>query len=394
MNNPGLQPAKVGSIRYLQQNLLSITVSICMVTFSRFKSYLRKNRRYAPVFFFICGFTWDTLTLGRIDRLYDRVVLLTHLSSLTACLYLYNLADDGKWEGTLIGKYQDYLPLAIQFFLGGLCSAFVIYFSRSVSFTKTLSFFVILVVLLFANELLKKRISNKYLQFSAYFFVNFTFFTFFLPVLVKSMNTFVFLVSGAISLSITLALIIYIYRKSPSTRAEISKRKMLGLIAGIYLFINTFYFFNLIPPVPLALKDGLVAYNVERVEGGYEITHERAPRLQFWKNYSSTFYHTPGERIYVYTSIFAPTAFNKTIAHRWKWRNPVTDKWEITDRIDYQITGGREGGFRGFTFKSGVIEGRWRVEVVTENNRVIGIVNFEVVTAPEDSSPRVVRSMF
>lgn len=364
------------------------------MTFLRFKSYLRKNRRYAPVFFFICGFTWDTLTLGRIDRLYDRVVLLTHLSSLTACIYLYNLSGDGKWEGTFIGKYQDYLPLAIQFFLGGLCSAFVIYFSRSVSFTKTLSFFVILLVLLFANELLKKRISNKYLQFSAYFFVNFTFLIFFIPVLVKSMSTFVFLVSGVLSLCITLALITYIYRESPSTRAEISKSKLVGMIGGIYLLINSFYFLNLIPPVPLALKDGLVAYNIDRVEEGYEITHQRTSLLKFWENYSTTFYHEEGNSIYVFTSIFAPTAFSQTIAHRWKWYNPAAKSWEITDRIDYEITGGRDGGFRGYTFKSGVMAGRWRVEVVTENNRVVGIVNFEVVPGSGSAPASVTTTLF
>ena len=33
---------------------------------------------------------------------------------------------------------------------------------------------------------------------------------------------------------------------------------MMGLTADIYLMINTFYFSNLIPPVPLALKQSLV----------------------------------------------------------------------------------------------------------------------------------------
>ena len=41
------------------------------------------------------GFIWDTLTLGRIDRLYDRVILSTYMISLSTCLYLYNVADDG-----------------------------------------------------------------------------------------------------------------------------------------------------------------------------------------------------------------------------------------------------------------------------------------------------------
>lgn len=355
---------------------------------SRFRLYIRKNQKYAPIFFFICGFLWDSLTLGRIDRLYDRMVLLTHLSSLTICLYLFNLADDGRWRETFFEKYEEYLPLAIQFFLGGLCSAYVIYYSRSVSFTKTLSFFVILVILLLANELLKKRISNKYLQFSAYFFVNFTFFTFFIPVLVKEMSMFIFLVSGAISLTTTLILIIYIYANSPSTRKELHAGKMLGLIAGIYLMINTFYFLNLIPPVPLALEKGFVAYNIDKSDNTYEVTYEKVLWYQFWNDDNRTHSYTEASDVFVFTSIFAPTELTTTVAHRWKWKNPNTGDWEITDRIEYDITGGRDGGYRGYTYKSGIMEGLWEVDVITEDDQIIGNVNFEIdfVTSPNRST--------
>lgn len=344
----------------------------------RFKAYLRKHQKYAPVAFFIAGFIWDTLTLGRIDRLYDRVILGTYMSSLSVCLYLYNLVDDDKWKGTFFEKYEEYLPLAIQFFLGGLCSAYVIYFSRSVTLTKTISFFIILVFLLFANELLKKRISNKYLQFGAYFFVNFTFFTFFIPVLLRQMSTFIFVISGILSLITTLTLIIFIYNSSPSTRVEISKRKVVGLIAGIYLMINTFYYFNLIPPVPLALDSGLVAYDIQRVNGDYLITYEQEVWYKFWRVNNLTFSYTPNSTVYVFTSIFAPTDLRKTVAHRWRWFNPVTNKWDIIDTIRYEITGGRDSGYRGYTFKKNIMEGKWRVDVITDSGQVIGLINFDI----------------
>lgn len=350
---------------------------------SRFRAFIRKHQKYAPVAFFMTGFIWDSLTLGRIDRLYDRIILCTYLGSLSACLYLYNLSDDGKWKDTFIECFEEYLPLAIQFFLGGLCSAYVIYFSRSVSFSKTIIFFVILVVLLFANELLKKRISNKYLQFSAYFFVNFTFFTFFIPVLVKHMNTAIFLTSGLISLASTIALVVYIYNSSPSTRKEIHEGKMLGLIIGIYLLINTFYFLNLIPPVPLALDTGLVAHSIEKQNGQYTISYERPEWYKIWRKNREEFVHKPGDDIYVFTSIFAPSNLNKKVAHRWKWFSPYTNKWEVIDDIGFEITGGRDKGFRGYTVKNNVMEGLWKVDVITEEGLVLGIIDFEVI---QDSS--------
>ncbi|MFV1884044.1 MAG: DUF2914 domain-containing protein [Balneola sp.] len=361
---------------------------------SRFRAFIRKHQKYAPIAFFITGFIWDSLTLGRIDRLYDRIILCTYLGSLSACMYLYNLSDDGKWKDTFIERFEEYLPLAIQFFLGGLCSAYVIYFSRSVSFSKTIIFFIILVVLLFANELLKKRISNKYLQFSAYFFVNFTFFTFFIPVLVKHMNTAIFLTSGLISLASTIALIVYIYNSSPSTRKEIHEGKMLGLIIGIYLMINSFYFLNLIPPVPLALDTGLVAHSIEKQNGQYEVSYERPGWYKFWRRNRQQYVHTVGKDIYVFTSIFAPSNLNKEIAHRWKWFSPHTQKWEIIDDIRFEITGGRDEGFRGYTVKNNVMEGRWKVDVITEEGLVLGIIDFEVIEDSTLSPKRLITKSF
>lgn len=361
---------------------------------NRLRAYFRINQKYLPVIFFMCGFIWDTLTLGRIDRLYDRVILSTYMISLSTCLYLYNVADDGKWKETFFEKYEKYLPLAIQFFLGGLCSAYVIYFSRSVSLTKTLAFFIILVILLFANELLKKRISNKYLQFSAYFFMNFTFFSFFIPVLIKQMSTFIFIISGLISLTTTILLIAFIYGASPSTRKEISKRKTIGLIVGIYLMINSFYYFSLIPPVPLALDTGLVAHQVERLNGDYEITYQSEVWYKFWRNNNLTYTQIPDTNVYVFTSIFAPTALQKTVAHHWQWMNPQSGKWETADRINYQITGGRDDGYRGFTFKSNIREGKWMVEVITEEGHVIGIVRFDVIMGDTTDNLELVTRTF
>lgn len=345
---------------------------------SRFRAFLRKHQKYAPIIFFIGGFIWDSLTLGRIDRLYDRTILSTYMVMLSVSIYVFNVADDGKWKETILEKYEEYLPLAIQFFLGALCSAFVIYFSRSVSLTKTLSFFIILVVLLFGNELLKQRISNKYLQFSAYFFVNFTFFTFFIPVLIKEMSPFIFIISGLISLGTTVALIVYIYSVSSTTRREIHRGKMVGIVIGIYLMINTFYYFNLIPPVPLALQNGMVAYSVEKINGDYRVTYQDEVWYKFWRRNSYTYYQEPGTNVYVFTSIFAPTDLQKEVAHQWKWKNSETDEWQIADNIGYEITGGRDHGYRGFTYKSNVREGSWKVEVITEEGLVLGIINFEI----------------
>lgn len=361
---------------------------------SKFRSFIRKHQKYAPILFFIGGFIFDTLTLGRIDRTYDLVVLCLHMSCLTLTTYGYNLTDDNRWQNTLLERYEEFFPLTIQFFFGGLSSAYVIYFSRSVSLSKTASFFIILVALLFANEFLKKRISNKYLQFSVYFFLNFTFFTFMVPVFIKDMSTPIFLFSGLVSLASTLLLVIMTYFASPNTRTEIHLPKLIGTIVSIYAFINLFYFFNLIPPVPLALDEGIVAHNVSIENNKYVVSYEKDENYIFWRDHKLKFSYTPEEKVYVFSSIFAPTDLKKSIFHRWKWYNETTDDWETVEDIGFEITGGRDGGFRGYTYKNNVKPGFWAVDVITEEGLVLGVIDFEILLDVSLDGTRVVERKF
>ncbi len=361
---------------------------------SCFLKSIRRYEKYGLIIFFIGGFVFDSLTLGRIDRMYDLIVLCLHMTFVTITIYFYNLSDDDKWKNTFLERYKKYLPLAIQFFFGGLSSSFVIYFSRSVSLSKTASFFFILVILFMANELLNKRISNKYLQFSVYFFISFTFFTFMIPVFIKEMNTNTFIFSGLVSLISTLVLITIIYRVSPSSRAEIHLGKLFGIVLSIYTLINIFYFLNLIPPVPLALDSGIVAHNIKLEDNNYVVTYETEEWYVFWRKHKLKFIYKPDENVYVFTSIFAPTNLEKTIFHRWKWRNDNTHKWEIMEDIGYDITGGRDAGYRGYTYKNNVKPGRWKVEVITEEALVIGVIDFEIIISSSIEPIKVVEKIF
>ncbi|MEP6260618.1 MAG: DUF2914 domain-containing protein [Gillisia sp.] len=361
---------------------------------SAFGRYVTRNQKYAPILFFMGGFIFDTLTLGRIDRLYDTVVLCSHMTLLSITLYLYNTVNDDRWESTFIRRYSEYLPLAIQFFFGALSSAFVIYFFRSVSMSKTMVFFILLVLLLFANEFLKKKISNKYLQFSVYFFISFTFFAFMIPTLIRMMNTFIFIISGLVSLWSTLALIRFIFRSSPGTRAEISLKKLMGLIFSIYITINVFYYFNLIPPVPLALDTGLVAHDVQRKNNEYIVTYEKDQWYVFWRKHNINFHRQEGQRVYVFTSVFAPTDLKKAIFHRWKRYNPETGKWEVTDDLGFEVAGGRDSGFRGYTYKKNIREGQWKVDVITEEELVLGVVDFVIKNTSKPYKEGMVKKSF
>jgi len=158
--------------------------------------------------------------------------------------------------------------------------------------------------------------------------------------------------------------------------------------------INVFYFFRLIPPVPMALSNGIVAHNIKVENNKYVVTYETDEWYVFWRKHRLKFIQKPEDDVYVFSSIFAPTDLEKTVLHRWKWYNEDNRKWEIIEDIGYDITGGRDGGFRGYTYKHNLRQGLWKVEVLTQEELVLGIIDFEIITSEDLQPKRVINKVF
>ncbi|MFD2291248.1 DUF2914 domain-containing protein [Mariniflexile gromovii] len=208
------------------------------------------------------------------------------------------------------------------------------------------------------------------------------------------MNTNIFILSGLVSLVSTLTLIVIIYNASPSTRAEMHIGRIIGIVLAIYTIINVFYYFKLIPPVPLALETGIAAHDIKVENNNYIVTFENNAEHIFWREHKLKFTYNPDQNVYVFASIFAPTEIKKLIFHRWKWYNDTSDEWEIIEDIGYDISGGRNGGYRGYTFKNNVKEGLWKVDVITEEELVIGVIDFEIVMKNNSQAIKLVEKKF
>ena len=48
------------------------------------------------------------------------------------------------------------------------------------------------------------------------------------------------------------------------------------------------------------------------------------------------------------------------------------------DEIGFNIIWGRDNGYRGYSYKNNVTNGKWKVEVVTDENLVLGVVDFNI----------------
>lgn len=334
-------------------------------------------QKYSQPLFFFGGFLWDSLTLNRIDRLSDNAILFLYLLLAGVSIIVLNLSAGGVLRHPRLLKYRDWFPLSAQFFLGGLYSSYVVFYFQSASFSRTAIFLLILGILLVANEFLEKKLSNVYLQSALYFFASFSFFIFFVPVILKAMNIWTFLLSGLLSVALVLGMIFLLHRKY-LLLSQLQFYRSIGVVVFLYLLFNFFYLQNWIPPVPLSLKDGGIYHHVQRIQDRYLLKMAKPTWYQFWKSDDDPFLYTPGDTVFCFTSVFAPTRLRKKIYHRWQWKNPKTGNWATTDRLGFEVSGGRESGYRGFTYKRNVSPGDWRVEVVTEEDLLLGIISFEI----------------
>lgn len=149
-------------------------------------------------------------------------------------------------------------------------------------------------------------------------------------------------------------------------------------IAGITLLINILYFTNLIPPIPLSLKDAGVYHSIVRnTDGNYTVTGEDQGFWAFFQPYE-LFHEIPGQPVYVYSSIFAPANLSTQILHVWQHYNEATKKWETMNQTELSIVGGRDGGFRTYSIRIVSLPGLWRVDVKTPQGQLIGRIKFEI----------------
>ncbi len=347
--------------------------------------FYSRFERYIPVMVFAVGFLWDTFTMTRVDNVVDHVILLVYLAAL-ALMICYTLRrQSGCARPRWICRLEPYFLWAMQFTQGGLFSSFVIFYFKSVSLTRTLFFFIILVVLLVGNELLHHRLENPRLLAVLYSICLFSFLAFFLPTVLARVDHWVFLLAGGISLIGSTAVFAVGYPWWQPQYAKRLKPALICIVATI-LIVNILYFADLIPPVPLALKDAGIYHEVTKTSQGYQVSYVRPPFYRFWKQWDDPFYYSAGETVTCLTAIYAPPRMAIQLLHVWSYYNPSTG-WSVASRLPFEIAKSREGGYRWISRKKSVSPGRWRVEVQTYHGRTLGRIDFTIVSSPNPHPP-------
>lgn len=340
------------------------------------KTWFERNEKYLMVVFFTVGFLVDSLTLTRIDQVFDNAILLSYLVLATISIFLLAYFRSLKKINKFIQKIERFLPLITQFAFGALFSGYIIFYTKSATWAVSWFFLLILFVLFVGNEKFKNKYQQIDFQINILFVAVFSFLVFFVPVILKKMGMEIFLLSGVLSILLVYFFVLFLSRYFEKDRV-LRRKKIVLQMLGVFLFFNVLYFLNIIPPIPLSMKEiGLYDYVGKDSSGEYVFKEFDFP---WYAKLNHLLTIQPNESVYVYSAIFAPTRLNTNVWNVWQKYNEEEKDWQDISRVFYKIEGGRDQGYRGYSFISNVGVGKYRVDIQTKEGLVVGRIKFKVI---------------
>lgn len=356
-----------------------------IVWVQRCMAHARKAADFLPAIFFFGGFVWDALTIGRNVTALDLAIFSGYLVAAAVILYLIGRpapieADTGKLALYVKKIYSPRLPyFLLQFLFGSLFSALFILYFKSSSHWLAWLMSLALAVLLVANEFLESEYKRFTLSWAMFGLCAMLLFNFALPFILGSIHSIWFYLSTLMGAGFAY----WLYKKTPNHLGSV---KPVWAIAATLMLAYTV---DMIPPVPLVKRDVVVAYELTKQGSAYQLTQQASNWWVFWRKTSNDLQMTAGQRVYCFSSVFAPSGLKTRLYHRWAYYDKKQG-WLTQSRIGFGLSGGRYNGFRGYTYKQNLAEGDWRVSVETENEKTIAVHSFSVEYV-QAATPRVLQ---
>ena len=296
-------------------------------SFKRATNWYARYERPISSVSLVAGFVFDALTLRRVDMLWENVWVASHFLLVMVCVILISRQENNALDADDPARLHFWLLSTLQFTFGGLLSTFIVFYFRSATLSVSWPFLLILLVAFLGNERLKRHYARLSFQISFFFLCFFAFAIFIVPVIFHRIGPLIFIASGLASL-----IILWVFLKALKYFALenflISRKVIFFSVPLIFAGMNILYFFNLIPPIPLSLKDSGIYHSLSRnSDGDYVVEHENASRFSFFNFYEDI--HTiPLETVFAYSAIFSPASLNTNIIHEWQKFDEKAGRWE------------------------------------------------------------------
>ncbi len=359
---------------------------------SLFSRCLLRAKTLLPLVFFIGGFIWDAITIGKKVAMLDMGIFALYL--LMAAILMYQLAEPTasarrvrerlmgwQWVQSRVSSWpvQDWPYWILQFLFGSVLSALFILYFKSSSYGLAWVLTLLLGALLVANEFMESEYRRLSLCWSMFGLCSILWCNFAFPFVFGSVHAAWFYLSTLLGAIITFVL----YKRAPS---HVGRIWPVWAIAGLLMLA---YRADMIPPVPLVKQAVVVAYDLEKSPEGYWMTVEKSPWWNFWRVDNDHLYVQPGQRLVCFSAVFAPQGLHTKLVH--DWQRKIAGRWISVSTPGFSLAGGRDSGYRGYTYKSNVTAGEWRVRIQTATRQTIAVSTFDVTVKSEPEPLRRVR---
>ncbi len=352
---------------------------------SRILAWAGRNERHLGAIAFVFGFGADLFTFTVLSVALANLAFAGYLIlAAVAIAVSHVLPRSVEYAKNLPKAFSIIAPLAAQYAVGSLLSGFMIFYTKSADISASWPFLALLALVFVGNEYFRTYYKYVAFQLSLLFFALYAYLIFAIPLLLDKLSQTIFFASSAASV-ILFALYIFLLSRVRSRELMSALRFALPGVVTILVLIQAAYFTGTLPPIPLTMPESGIAHSLIHRNGAYVTMSEVAPKwYEVWKE--RTVHLTPGEPLVAYAATAAPVKFSARVVHRWEWYDESTKAWVTKSYVSFGMSGGRPGGYRGYSVFVPTLPGTWRVSVETPEGQVIGRIPFTLIftdTPPE-----------
>ncbi len=342
--------------------------------YHRVKTFHSRYERFLMPTFLLLGFFSDYIVFANIEISTVLIFLSIYWVIAGVSIIIKTLYESGRLVFAS-RPIQLITSLSTQFSFGALLSGSMVFYWFSGALSISWPFIVIIALLMFFNDIFKEYFSKPIVQISLYFFITFSFFTLALPFLFNSISAWIFVTAGFLSLVVFFPYTILL--SSINGLIQQNKKSIFTSIIIIFSVINVLYFTNIIPPIPLSVREAGAYHNISISRGVYTMTSETET---FWQKLipGQVVHLQVGETLYFYSAIFAPVKLKTTIIHHTQYYNETTKKWDDIAKSSFDIVGGRQQGYKGYSWIENPKPGKWRLYIKTKRGQVLGGMSLTV----------------
>ncbi len=357
----------------------STPVSSTMVAaISKLLTWAAKNERHLGAIAFVLGFGIDLFTFTILSVAYANLAFAGYLVLASVSVAVGSMLPRSReYVGTFERGVSIVAPLVAQYAIGSLLSGFMIFYTKSAELSASWPFLLLLAAVFVGNEFFRTHYKHLAFQLALLYFALYAYVIFAIPLLLDRLGPLIFLLSTATSILVG-GLYAYVLSRINPLELRSSLRYALPGVLSVLLLVNVAYFTGALPPIPLTMSESGVYHSLTRTEDRYVVLAEPA-RPWYALFTARTIHMAPGSTLFAYAAVSAPVKFSATEVHRWERYDDTARAWRTESRVTFSMSGGRPGGFRGYSEFVPAVSGNWRVSVETPGGQVIGRIPFTLV---------------